>query len=408
MNLLAENCDFEDVEYERHAARAREVMRDTLQPGFENPCFFVDLEYLRNRLRLFQERFMPGDSERTICYAMKSNPHEEILKTLVADGIDGFDCASIPEVNKVLSLKGMGAKNVFYNNPIRTHGDVVTALFKGVKYYTAQSRSGIDKILRNNFHVGIEDLEIAVRLESANPDADVNLSETQKFGCTPEVAVELVKHIKDSGAKAGLSIHTGSQNRNPQTFERAVKSLREIAEKSGGISSANFGGGFPVNYFSSTRFDAGIYLDVLTQAIRSTRFRLADGSLGPIRSIVEPGRAIIAPTADLAVLVSEIDTHRGKKRMHINDGLFTSFMSSLTHDWQYEFGAISPDDREFFTPETYSIFGRACDSVDFLGELRLPGGLKEGDYLHVRTAGAYMDCQSTEFNGFKGAKHVFY
>ena len=47
-------------------------------------------------IKIFSKKF-PGK----ILYAVKTNPHPEVIKTLIKSGIDQFDVASIEEIKAV-------------------------------------------------------------------------------------------------------------------------------------------------------------------------------------------------------------------------------------------------------------------------------------------------------------------
>lgn len=407
MSELAENLSWEDIEYEKHREKLQEIMTNVLRSGTDEPHCFLDEGLLRSRLHLFQDNFLPDDPTRRIIYAMKANPRRRIMSIFTEEGIDGFDCASPPEIERALNVNGVDPNGIYYNNPVKSKSDIQRALTDGVSYYTAQSRSGVEQILSQNLFFENPDLEVAVRVETPNPQARIDLS--TKFGCSPEEGSELVKRIKASGARAGLAMHTGSQNGSSESFTKGLEILQEVAKRSGGVSSINIGGGFPVNYLPSQQFVLKEYLDEVTSSIKQIRSDiLTDIAEGP-RVIVEPGRALVAPAVDLAVPVLEINTHHGERRVYLNDGIFTSFLSMLAHDWHYDFEVFPRDGRSFRNkPSSCSLYGRTCDSGDTLGKVNLPADLKEGDYLHVRYAGAYMDCQATRFNGFGPPKYVSY
>lgn len=408
MNELAENYKFKDEEYEAHSKRLQDVMKHVLLTGTDQAHCFLDEGLLESRVKLFRENFLPGDPDARRIYAMKANPNNRVMKRVTEAGFDGYDCASAQEIERALSIDGMGPENIYFNNPVKRESHVQEALRLGVGYYTAQSRSGVARILDKNLFFESKNLEIAVRVKTPNPDARIDLS--KKSGCLPNEAVRLIRRIKNAGVRAGLAMHTGSQNSNPQTFIESIKLLQEVARKSGGVSSMNIGGGFPINYLAQNQYDVSEYLRKISDTVQKVRGEIFRGNPGPNRIIVEPGRSIVGPAVDLAIPVLEINMGEdGRREIHMGDGIFTCFSDAVIHKWKYIFDVFSKDGyARSATHETSLLYGQSCDSGDSLGEADLPEDLQEGDWLWVKNAGAYMDSQSSNFHGFPPPKYVSY
>ena len=389
---------------------ADHVMDEVLRSGTDESFCFLDEGKLKANAGLFRDHFLPDDPARKIIYAMKANPRNRILEILADEGIDGFDCASAGEIKEVLSMENVDPKNIYFNNPVKRATDVREAYAMGVGYYTVQSRSGLTKVLAPNEMFQRDDLEVAARLETQNPEASINLSE--KYGCSPAEGLALLRHIRNSGAHPGIAINTGSQNPNPQSFVAGIKLMKELSIMNGGVSSINLGGGVPVNYGPEDRFNIREYLEELSRAVEESRKDIFNytSKVEP-KVIIEPGRSLVANSVTLAIPVLEIDENRrqGKKRLFMNDGIFTSFSDSPIHGWQYNFDVFTKDGRKLPDRlDPHTLYGRTCDSGDSLGGVLLPRGIKEGDFLVVKNAGAYMDSQASGFNGFGTPHYVSY
>jgi len=396
-----------ELEISHPAETLHDVMSEVLRSGTDISHCFLNIGELRAHLGIFQEHFMPNDPERRIIYATKANPRNQILQTLVDAGIDGFDCASAHEIMKSLALSGIGPDQIYFNNPVKRRDGIEFAFQQGIKYFTAQSRSGVDKILGKFDSQQPDDLEVAVRIETPNPDAKIDLS--MKYGCSPDDGIELLNHLKRAGINSGLAMHTGSQNTNADTFIEGINLLTQITTQSSGVCSINLGGGLPVNYSRMDRHDIKHYLKEITKTVNGVKSQIFKNCDSNPQIIIEPGRALVANSINLAIPVLELDKHRGKKRAYIDDGVFTSFSDAVIHKWQYYFDVFTKDGRRSSENlEPYTIYGRTCDSGDVIGEFPLPDDLKEGDFLWVKNAGAYMDSQASSFNGFGVPKYVIY
>ena len=384
------------------------VMHDVLSAHPEESFCFLNEGKLRKKVSILQEHFLPEMKERRIIYAMKANPRRRILEILAEEGIDGFDCASAHEADEALHY--VSGSEAFFNHPIKTLQAIKGAYQKGVRYFTAQTKEGIEKILQGTLPANFNDLsEVVVRLQTLNKKAKINLS--TKYGATEEDARQMLRFLRDDvkNVLAGLSMNTGSQNSSPATFEKGIEYMANIARDEGGVNSINLGGGIPVNYFDEDHFDTREFLQRISQSVRDNIKGVFHYDAHDPKIIIEPGRSIIADAVDLAIPVLEIEKRGGKPCAYINDGVFCSFSDVAVHGWEYNFDVFSKDGRKISnSKKPYVVYGNTCDSGDTLGEVLLPDNLKTGDFLHVRNAGAYLDSQASRFNGFNPPEYVSY
>jgi len=66
----------------------------------ERPVYCIRKKSIHIASKTFQNKF-PGK----ILYAVKTNPHPEVLKTIVDSGIENFDVASIKEIEDIRKSK---------------------------------------------------------------------------------------------------------------------------------------------------------------------------------------------------------------------------------------------------------------------------------------------------------------
>ena len=69
-----------------------EELINQLKPN--KPVYCIRKHTINVASKFFQRKF-PGK----ILYAVKTNPHPDVIKTLIKSGIDQFDVASIEETN---------------------------------------------------------------------------------------------------------------------------------------------------------------------------------------------------------------------------------------------------------------------------------------------------------------------
>jgi ornithine decarboxylase len=352
----------------------------TTQP--ENPVLFFAPAALQATARRFIDGF-PG----LVTYAVKSNPDEAVIQNLVAAGIRGFDVASPFEIALIRRLAPDAA--LHYHNPVRSPSEIAFAAEAGVKAWSVDSASELEKLIAR---LPVEDCEISVRFKLPVEGAAYNFG--AKFGATAELAVTLLRRVAEAGFIPSITFHPGTQCTDPAAWEAYIRTAAQIARDAGvTIARLNVGGGFP-----SHRLTA-----VLPQldAIFSLIDRVADEAFGAGRPILvcEPGRGLVGDAFTVAARVKAL---RDGTHVFLNDGIYGSLtelgligvidrMAVMSPEGQLRTGAALPR----------IVFGPTCDSVDRLpGELPLPADLAEGDFVVVHGMGAYSTVTNTRFNGF--------
>src|SRR5258708_28135815 len=156
-----------------------------------------------------------------------------------------FDTASVAEIEMVLAA-GATADRISYGNTIKKERDVARAHALGVRLFAVDCKAEVEKIAR-----AAPGAKVFCRILFSCAGAEWPLS--RKFGCDPEMAVDVLEHAHRQGLDAyGVSFHVGSQQRRTQAWDEALKSaaaiFRACAERGINLSMVNLGGGFPTRY----------------------------------------------------------------------------------------------------------------------------------------------------------------
>ena len=169
------------------------------------PIYCIRKNSIQVAAKTFQNKF-PGK----ILYAVKTNPHPEILKTILKTGIDNFDVASIKEIDDIKKISPK-AKCSFMHT-VKSRESIKEAYFKyNVKAFSLDTKDELIKIIENTNHA--KDLELFVRVAVSNEHAEIDLS--KKFGAINSEACALLRLSKQYAKKIGLSFHVGSQCMHP-------------------------------------------------------------------------------------------------------------------------------------------------------------------------------------------------
>jgi ornithine decarboxylase len=346
-----------------------------------NPVMFFAPAVLQSQARRFIDGF-PG----LVTYAVKSNPDEMVIQNLVAAGIEGFDVASPAEIALIARLAPTAAMH--YNNPVRARHEIEFAVSQGVKSYSVDSRSELDKLIE----IVPAGAEISVRFKLPVGGAAYNFG--AKFGATVEKAADLLRVAADSGFVASLTFHPGTQCTDPMTWDSYVRAAAEICRLSGVTAKRlNVGGGFP----SHRLWGEVPQLEVIFDLIARVADEAFEGR--PPALVCEPGRGLVAESFTLAARVKGL---RDGEHVFLNDGTYGSLDEVTLAGMIDRLAVVAPDGmRRIAAPCPRTVFGPTCDSIDRLpGEVMLPGDLAEGDYVLISGMGAYSTATNTHFNGF--------
>ena len=350
----------------------------------EKPVYCIRKNSIYTASRLFQKKF-----SGKILYAVKTNPHPEVLKTIIESGIKNFDVASIKEIE---NIKKISSKiKCFFMHTVKSRESIKTAYFQyGVKAFSLDTKDELIKIIESTKNA--KDLELFVRVSVSNEHAEIDLS--KKFGALSSEATGLLRLTRQYAKKIGLSVHVGSQCMHPISYSKGITEIGNIIKKTKIIPDyINVGGGFPT-----------IYPDLIPQSLENyfveIKKSLENLKLQKLPEIIcEPGRAIVAESGSTIVRINL----RKKQKLYINDGTYGSLFDAGTPNIVYPSKMIKIESNKIISKKltAFDFYGPTCDSMDYMkGPFLLPNNIKENDYIELGQLGAYGLTFRTQFNGF--------
>ncbi len=350
----------------------------------EKPVYCIRKKSIHVASKTFQKKF-PGK----ILYAVKTNPHPEVLKAISESGINDFDIASIKEIEEIKKINP-GAK-CSYMHTVKSRESIKNAYFKyKIKTFSLDTKDELIKIIESTKNA--KDLELFVRVAVSNEHAEIDLS--KKFGALSSEAVGLLRLTKQHAKKVGLSFHVGSQCMHPISYDKGIEEIGNIIKKTKIIPDyINIGGGFPT-----------IYPDLIPQSL-DNYFRVIKKGLENLKLekmpeiICEPGRALVAESGSTIVKVNL----RKKQKLYINDGTYGTLFDAGTPNIVYPTRLIKNENGKIISKKltAFDFYGPTCDSMDYMkGPFILPNNVKENDYIELGQLGAYGITFRTQFNGF--------
>jgi ornithine decarboxylase len=359
------------------------------------PLFILDHQKLRDNYRTFKNNL-----PRVQCYyAVKANPHPEIIKTLFLEG-SSFDVASYNEFMQIYEyIKHFEEEDqdsfiwdkIIFSNTIKDK----ETLSKIKRYRPLVTFDNSDELKKIKDHCDTAGLILRLKV----PDTGSQVEMSSKFGADPGEADRLIRQASDEGlAVEGVSFHVGSQCTNFDNYTEALAIastiLKDARKKGYPLKILDIGGGFPVPY------DAQVpEFEKLANIINAECDRLFPED---VEIIAEPGRFIVATAATLITEIIGKSRREGKLFYYINDGVYHTFSGVIYDHWLPNFSSFKRGKKE-----VCAVVGPTCDSFDKISlSVHLPENLVIGDYLLTENIGAYSIASSTNFNGFNGARII--
>ena len=348
----------------------------------ERPVYCIRKKSIHIASKTFQNKF-----SGKILYAVKTNPHPEVLKTIVESGIGNFDVASIKEIEDIRRISSNAKCS--YMHTVKSRESIKEAYFKyNIKAYSLDTKDELIKIIESTNHA--KDLELFVRVAVSNEHAEIDLS--KKFGALSSEASGLLRLTKQYAKKIGLSFHVGSQCMHPISYAKGITEISNIIKKTKIIPDyINVGGGFPT-----------IYPDLIPQSLdnyfKEIKKNLQNLKLNKMPEIIcEPGRAIVAESGSTVVRVNL----RKKQKLYINEGTYGTLFDAGTPNIVFPSRLIKNGKTTSKKLTAFNFYGPTCDSMDYMkGPFLLPNNIKENDYIELGQLGAYGLTFRTQFNGF--------
>ena len=357
-----------------------EELINQLKP--EKPVYCIRKKSIESSVKFFLDKF-PGK----ILYAVKTNPHPEVIQTILNNGVNQFDVASIEEIKAIRKIT-QNAK-CSYMHTVKSRESIKEAYFNyGVKTFSLDTKEELIKIIESTNNA--KDLELFVRVSVSNEHAEIDLS--KKFGALTSEAIGLLRLTKQYARKIGLSFHVGSQCMHPISYAKGISEIGNIIKKTKIIPDIiNVGGGFPSVYPDLNPEPLENYIDEIKNSISNLNLPTTP------ELICEPGRAIVAESGSTIVKVNL----RKKNKLYINDGTYGTLFDAGVPNLILPSRMILNGRIQSKKLTAFSFYGPTCDGMDFMkGPFLLPNNIKEGDYIELGQLGAYGLSFRTKFNGF--------
>jgi len=364
------------------------AVKDIIQQ-YGSPCYIYSRATLERHWKAFDQAFV--DHSHLICYAVKANSNIALLNLLARLG-SGFDIVSLGEMERVLAAGG-DAKKIVFSGIGKREDEILAALKIGIRCFNIEVSSELDRINQLAGQLGV----IAPVSFRVNPDVDAKTHpyistglKENKFGIDINQALtEYLRAAKMPHIKViGIDCHIGSQLTETRPFLDALDKILNLVSvlKANGITlhHLDLGGGLGIRYKDEQPPEPSDYIKAVLERLGDTDFEV----------LLEPGRAIVGNAGLLVTRVEYLKPTDHKNFAIVDAAMNDLVRPSLYSAWQ----EIIPVKLQSTAEEhKWDIVGPVCETGDFLGKDRQLK-LTQGDYLAIRSSGAYGFSMSSNYN----------
>lgn len=359
---------------------------------YKTPFYWYDMGLLKQTLNEVK-----SESEKYgyhVHYAVKANANKPILQLIKAYGL-GADCVSGNEVQASIDA-GFDSSKIVYAGVGKSDDEIRIGLNNNIFCFNVESIPELEVINELALEAG-KVASVALRI---NPNVNASTHryittglEENKFGINMWELEEVLLTLENSKAikLVGLHFHIGSQITDMQSFKGLCLRVNEIQEwfyaRRIIVDHINVGGGLGINYSdpeSKLIPDFESYFKVFHDFLETR----------PKQQVhFELGRAIVAQCGSLISKVLYVKKG-AKTKFAIIDAGMTELIRPALYQSVHKIENLSSIEPE----EKYDVVGPICESSDFFAKaLQLPQ-TQRGDFIAIRSAGAYGEVMSSEYN----------
>ena len=357
------------------------------------PFYCYSTATLTRHYEVFAGAF--ADVDALVCYAMKANSNQAVIKTL-ADLGAGADVVSGGELARARAA-GVPPDKIMFSGIGKTAAELALAVDEGILCVNVESEAELE--LLSSIAAG-KGRRVCVSVR-VNPDVDAKTHAKIATGKAENKFGIPISHARDVYARAaklpglavtGVDMHIGSQITELEPFDDAFALLsdfvRTLRADGHAIGHIDLGGGLGIPYREDNEPPPHpeAYADIVKRSTRDLNCKL----------IFEPGRLIVGNAGILVTRVVYLKHGEAKAFVIVDAG-----MNDLIRPTLYEAHHDIRPVREASALArriVADVVGPVCESGDFLALDRDMAEPHPGDLLAVMTAGAYGAVQAGTYN----------
>ncbi|MGY6570627.1 MAG: diaminopimelate decarboxylase [Salinarimonas sp.] len=379
-------------EYRDGVMHAEGVSLDAMAEAVGTPFYCYSTATLLRHYQVFAEAF--ADTDTLVCYAMKANSNQAVIKTLADQGA-GMDIVSEGELRRALAA-GVPGERIVFSGVGKTRREMEAALAARILCFNVESEPELEALSQVAAEMGVV-APVSVRV---NPDVDARTHakiSTGKFDNKFGIPISRARAVYETArqlpgiATVGVDMHIGSQITDLEPFDNAAALLVELARdlmaQGHALHHIDFGGGLGIPY------KEGDPPPPRPELFAQTIKKHTDG-LG-LQLLFEVGRMIAGNAGIMVARVIYVKQGEGKTFI-IVDAAMNDLIRPTLYEAHHDIKPVAePRDRALHKVD---VVGPVCETGDYLALDRELPELRPGDLIAVMTAGAYGAVQAGTYN----------
>ncbi len=361
--------------------------------AMDTPFYYYDTDLLRDTLRAINAEVGRHDGF-VMHYAIKANANPKVLNVICQAGL-GADCVSGGEIRASLQ-SGFSPHKIVYAGVGKSDWEIDLGLEKGIFCFNVESVAELEVINERARLLG-KTAPVAFRI---NPDVGAHTHSNittglaeNKFGIAMRDMVSTIElALQMSNIRfIGLHFHIGSQILNMGDFVALCNRINDLQRQLEllriKVEHINVGGGLGVDYEHPNRVplpDFKSYFDTFSRHLQ----------LHPGQQLhFELGRAVVAQCGSLITRCLYVK-EGAVKRFAIVDAGMSDLIRPALYQAYHKIENISSE----APTETYDVVGPICESSDVFGKSVDLNATHRGDFIAIRSAGAYGEIMASVYN----------
>ncbi len=357
------------------------------------PFYCYSTATLERHYRVFSGAF--ADIPSLVCYAMKANSNQAVLKTLANLG-SGADVVSGGELQRALAA-GIPAGKIMFSGVGKKDDELDAALLAGILCFNIESLPELKALSARATALG-KTAPVSFRI---NPDVDAKThakistgKKEDKFGIPWDQAEKIYSLAATlPGIEVtGIDMHIGSQITELEPFDHAFSRLeglvRRLRAEGHLIHHVDLGGGLGIPYRGDNLPPPGpdAYAGIVTKHVRALDCQV----------IFEPGRLLVG---NAGILVGQVIFQKaaGEKTFLIGDAAMNDLIRPTLYEAWHDVRPVVEAGADTRWGNC-DLVGPVCESGDYMARDRNLPLMERGDLFAIYTAGAYGAVQAGTYN----------
>lgn len=358
----------------------------------QTPFYYYDTTVLKETLNTINNLKLPSNYE--VHYALKANVNSKLL-TLIKDAGMGADCVSGGEVEAAINT-GFPPSKIVFAGVGKADWEINLALDNDIFCFNVESDAELE-VINELAQKKNKIARVALRLNpnvSAHTHEYIKTGENEnKFGINLEILDTVLQRfsVLNNVKLIGLHFHIGSQITDMTDFQNLCIKINKIQdqldEKKISVAHINVGGGLGINYEHPNHIpipDFETYFNTFQHYLKLKSNQTLHFELG---------RSIVAQCGSLITKVLYVKKGSAKNFLIVDAGM-TDLVRPALYKAYHRIENLSSQERE----EIYDVVGPICESSDVFDKNCHLNAAKRGDYIALRSAGAYGEIMASRYN----------